>query len=361
MSRGGAFAWPVTIGKEMEPKLTSLASGGGCGCKLAPHVLKDILQKMPVPAVKPDLLIDASTSDDAAVYRMNDEQAIVATTDFFAPVVDDPYQFGRIAATNALSDIYAMGATPMICLAIVGMPVATLSAETIQQIVKGGADVANAAGAPVVGGHSIDTAEPIYGLIALGQVHPNRIKTNAGARVGDKLVLTKPLGIGIYSSALKKGLLSDEGYAQMIASTTQLNTPGAELSGLEGVHALTDVTGFGLLGHALELAKGAGVDLVIDRSSIPVFEEARRLAEIGVKTGASDRNWHAVSPNIARPEDWIALDEALWTDPQTSGGLLMSVAPDSLEKAMQILGDSGFSAACVIGEVAAGSGMVNLR
>ena len=345
----------------MEPTLTSLASGGGCGCKLAPHVLKDILKEMPAPMIKPDLLVDAATSDDAAVYRLNDDQAIVATTDFFAPVVDDPYDFGRIAATNALSDVFAMGATPIISLAIVGMPINTLSGDTIAQIVKGGADVANLAGAPVVGGHSIDTAEPIYGLIALGLVHPDKIKTNAGAQPGDRLILTKPLGIGLFSAALKKGQLSPAAYDAMIASTTKLNTPGPILGAMDGVHSITDVTGFGLVGHAREMAKGAGVDLVINRSSLPVFDEAKALLQAGFATGASGRNWLAVSDDVDTPPDFTAFDQTLLTDPQTSGGLLIAASPDSVASVMDVLKEEGFDHSKEVGEVKMGEGSVILR
>ncbi len=237
-----------------EPRLTSLSHGGGCGCKIAPGVLSDILKgttQMPIP---PELLVGIETSDDAAVYRLNDEQALIATTDFFMPIVDDPFDFGRIAATNAISDVYAMGGRPIMALALVGMPINVLSLATIGQILEGGASVCREAGIPIAGGHTIDSVEPIYGLVAMGLVHPKRVKRNADARVGDLLVLGKPLGVGVMSAALKKNALGADGYAQMIATTTQLNTPGPDLAALEGVHALTDVTGFGLAGHGLEIA-----------------------------------------------------------------------------------------------------------
>ncbi|WP_068877879.1 selenide, water dikinase SelD, partial [Phenylobacterium sp. CCH9-H3] len=239
------------------PRLTSLAHGGGCGCKLAPAVLQDIISRMPAAAAFPDLMVGTETSDDAAVWRLNDHQALVATTDFFMPVVDDPFDFGRIAATNALSDVYAMGASPILALAIVGMPVGKLSPDTIGKILAGGASVCAAAGIPVAGGHSIDSVEPIYGLVALGLVHPDRVLTNRGGRPGDVLILTKALGVGVLSAAFKQERLDAAGYAAMIASTTQLNVLGRELPDLPGVHAVTDVTGFGLLGHALEMARGA--------------------------------------------------------------------------------------------------------
>src|SRR5690606_12066559 len=234
-------------------RLTSFSHGGGCGCKIAPGVLSDILKntgKLPVP---PQLLVGIETADDAAVWKLNDEQALIATTDFFMPIVDDPYDFGRIAATNAISDVYAMGGKPIMALAIVAMPIDRLPADTIRRILEGGESVCAAAGIPIAGGHTIDSVEPIYGLVVMGLVHPDRIKRNAGARPGDKLVLGKPLGVGVLSAALKKGELSDHGYAAMVASTTKLNTPGQALSKLDAVHALTDVTGFGLLGHLLEI------------------------------------------------------------------------------------------------------------
>ncbi|HET6828438.1 MAG TPA: selenide, water dikinase SelD, partial [Ramlibacter sp.] len=242
---------------KQEPRLTSLSHGGGCGCKIAPGVLSQILKdtvQLPVPA---ELLVGIETADDAAVYKLNDEQALVATTDFFMPIVDDPYDFGRIAATNAISDVYAMGGKPILALALVGMPVNVLSTQTIARILAGGQAVCREAGIPVAGGHTIDSVEPIYGLVALGLVHPARVKRNADARPGDVLVLGKPLGVGVLSAALKKEKLDAAGYARMLETTTKLNTPGPELAAMEGVHAMTDVTGFGLAGHALELARGA--------------------------------------------------------------------------------------------------------
>lgn len=338
-------------------RLSSLAHGGGCGCKLDPAVLGDILGGPSGFVLPKELIIDASTRDDAAVWRINDETALVATTDFFTPIVDDPEVFGKIAATNALSDVYAMGATPIFCLALVGMPVGKLPPDIIRAILAGGRSVAEAAGAPVAGGHSIDAAEPIYGLVALGTVHPDRLLSNAGARVGDVLILGKPIGIGVFSAALKQDRLSDEGYAAMIASTTRLNTPGAGLAALGGVHAATDVTGFGLLGHLTEMCEGAGVCGVVDRAAIPVFEEARALAMDGVKTGASGRNWAAVGGGVQTPSDWQAVDEVLWCDPQTSGGLLVSCAPESADAVLEHFRQAGHVDAAVIGRVEAGEGI----
>ena len=339
------------------PRLTSLAHGGGCGCKIAPGVLRDILSNMKGFALPPQLLVGIDTSDDAAVYLLNDQQALIATTDFFMPVVDDPFDFGRIAATNAISDVYAMGGTPIFALALVGMPISVLSTDTIGQILAGGQSVCQAAGIPIAGGHSIDSVEPIYGLVVLGLAHPSRIKRNASAQAGDVLVLGKPLGVGVLSAALKKEQLSTQGYAQMIATTTRLNTPGPELAAIDGVHALTDVTGFGLAGHALELARGAGVDVHIAWSQVPLLDGVRELAQQGHITGASARNWSGYGADVQLPASGFdAIDQALLSDPQTSGGLLVSCAPESLDAVMAVFERHGFAQAAVVGEVAAKAG-----
>ena len=335
-----------------QPRLTSLAHGGGCGCKIAPGVLRDILSNMKGFALPPQLLVGIDTSDDAAVYLLNDQQALIATTDFFMPVVDDPFDFGRIAATNAISDVYAMGGTPIFALALVGMPINVLSTDTIGQILAGGQSVCQAAGIPIAGGHSIDSVEPIYGLVVLGLAHPSRIKRNASAQAGDVLVLGKPLGVGILSAALKKEQLSTQGYAQMISTTTRLNTPGPELAAIAGVHALTDVTGFGLAGHALELARGSGLDVHIDWSTVPLLDGVRELAQQGHITGASARNWSGYSADVQLPSTGFdAIDQALLSDPQTSGGLLVSCAPESLDAVMAVFERHGFAQAAVVGQV----------
>ena len=334
-----------------EPRLSSLSHGGGCGCKIAPGVLSEILKGtkgMPMP---PELLVGIETADDAAVYKLNEEQALIATTDFFMPIVDDPYDFGRIAATNAISDVYAMGGTPILALALVGMPINVLSTETIGKILAGGEAVCRAAGIPIAGGHTIDSVEPIYGLVALGLVHPKRVKRNADARVGDRLILGKPIGVGIMSAALKKEQLSADGYAQMIAVTTKLNTPGPELAALDGVHALTDITGFGLAGHALELARGAKCTVQIDWSKVPLLDGVREMAAQGMVTGASGRNWAGYGQEVALPADFAAPDHALLTDPQTSGGLLVSCAPESVDEVLAVFHRHGFAAAADIGEI----------
>ncbi|WP_337181905.1 selenide, water dikinase SelD [Shinella sp.] len=336
-----------------EPRLTSLAHGGGCGCKIAPGVLSEILRGRTVLPVPPALLVGIETADDAAVYRLNDRQAVVATTDFFMPIVDDPHDFGRIAATNAISDVYAMGGTPLFALALVGMPVNMLSTATIGAILDGGAAACRAAGIPVAGGHTIDSVEPIYGLVAIGLVDPVDIRSNAGARPGDVLILGKPLGVGIFSAALKKGALDAAGYARMIETTTRLNTPGPDLARLEGVHAMTDVTGFGLAGHALEMARGSGCRLHVDWSAVPLLEGARDLAAAGFITGASGRNWASYGRDVALPREMTAVDQALLCDPQTSGGLLVACAPSSVAGALAIFRAQGFDAA-VIGRVEEG-------
>lgn len=336
-----------------EPRLTSLAHGGGCGCKIAPGVLQEILRgrvQLPVP---PELLVGIETSDDAAVYRLNDHQAVVATTDFFMPVVDDPHDFGRIAATNAISDVYAMGGTPIFALALVGMPVNVLSTETIGAILDGGAAACRAAGIPIAGGHTIDSVEPIYGLVAIGLVDPAHLKRNNGALAGDVLILGKPLGVGIFSSALKKGALDGAGYARMLDSTTRLNTPGPDLARLSGVHAMTDVTGFGLAGHALEMARGSNCQVRIDWSAVPLLEGAFDLAAAGFVTGASGRNWASYGQDVAFDREMGAIDKALLCDPQTSGGLLVACDRSSAQDVLGLFGKHGFGAA-VIGETVAG-------
>jgi selenide,water dikinase len=341
----------MTTHAPAEPRLTSLSHGGGCGCKIAPGVLSQILKdtaRMPVP---PELLVGIETADDAAVYRLNDEQALVATTDFFMPVVDDPFDFGRIAATNAISDVYAMGGRPIMALALVGMPVNVLSPQTIGRILAGGESVCREAGIPIAGGHTIDSVEPIYGLVALGLVHPGRVKRNADARRGDVLILGKPLGVGIFSAAFKKERLDAAGYARMLATTTRLNTPGPELAALEGVHAITDVTGFGLAGHALEMARGAKHDVRIDWARVPLLEGARELAAQGLVTGASGRNWAGYGEEVDLPAAFSATDRALLADPQTSGGLLVACAPEAAEAALAIFRRHGFADATVVGEV----------
>jgi len=341
-------------------KLTSFSHGGGCGCKIAPGVLSEILKNTNGFPVPKELMVGIETADDAAVYKLNDEQALIATTDFFMPIVDDPFDFGRIAATNAISDVYAMGGTPIMALALVGMPVNKLPIDVIGKIIKGGESICNEAGIPIAGGHTIDSVEPIYGLVVLGLVHPSKVKRNADAKAGDVLVLGKPLGVGVLSAALKKGVLGEEGYQAMIDNTTKLNKPGKALSELAGVHALTDVTGFGLLGHLLELARGAKLTARLKMSQIPLLPGVEKLAHDGFFTGASGRNWEAYGTDVTLSPEITQPQHTLLTDPQTSGGLLVSCDPSSVDEVLALFRSHGFEHAAVIGEMAAGAPRVQV-
>ena len=343
-------------------RLTSFSHGGGCGCKIAPGVLRDILgQQAGSGLIPPQLLVGIETADDAAVYQLNEEQALVATTDFFMPIVDDPFDFGRIAATNALSDVYAMGARPILALAIVAMPIDKLPVEVIGQILRGGEAVCRAAGIPIAGGHTIDSVEPIYGLVALGLVHPRQLRRNSGARPGDRLVLGKPIGVGVLSAALKKGKLDGVGYERMLATTTRLNTPGPRLAELPGVHALTDVTGFGIAGHALEMARGAGAALTIEWSKLPLLGGVEALAAAGCITGASARNWAGYGAEVQLEPALPPLAQALLSDPQTSGGLLVACAAGAVDAVLAVFREEGFDAAADIGSVEAGAPQLRVQ
>ena len=343
-----------------EVKLTRLSHGGGCGCKIAPALLREILgearQKLPFP----DLMVGTETSDDAAVYRLNDEQAIIATTDFFMPIVDDPFDFGRIAATNALSDVYAMGGTPIMALAIVGMPIDKLSPDIIRSILQGGEAVCRDAGIPIAGGHSIDSQEPIYGLVALGIVHPDHVKKNSAALAGDVLILGKGLGIGVLAAAMKKEMLSDAGYAQMIATTTQLNRVGSELAAMPDVHALTDVTGFGLLGHLLEICRGSNLGAAVHFDRVPTLSEALPLVQQGIVAGAIARNLASYGHELDFAPELANWQRQLLADPQTSGGLLAAVAPEAADEVLARFRDTGFAQAAVIGTVEQGAARVSV-
>jgi selenide, water dikinase len=349
------------IPSQMQPatRLTSLSHGGGCGCKLAPAVLEQIISKTAGGILPPQLLVGLETSDDAAVYQINEHQAIVATTDFFMPIVDDPFDFGAIAATNALSDVYAMGGTPLFALAVVAMPVGRLPLETVRRVLEGGESVCRRARIPVAGGHSVDSVEPIYGLVAIGVVDPRHVKRNAEAKPGDKLVLGKALGVGVYGAAVKKDQITDGQYRELIATTTALNTPGIALARLPGVHALTDVTGFGLLGHLLEVCRGARVRATVSWDSVPLLRDARELASAGHVTGGSGRNWasYGSAVDLGPHGD---LERALLTDPQTSGGLLVACAPETVSEVLQIFQAEGFSHAAIIGEVASGTPQISI-
>ena len=344
----------MTDNKNTPLRLTQLAHGGGCGCKIAPGVLEQILAKTAPPFMPPQLLVGIETADDAAVWQINDTQAIVATTDFFMPVVDDPYHFGQIAATNAISDIYAMGGTPLFALAIVGMPVAKLDTATIKKILDGGESICAKARIPIAGGHTIDSLEPIYGLVAIGLVRPDHVKRNIGAKPGDKLILGKGLGVGIYSAAFKKGELTEHDYDAMLASTTQLNTPGPALACLDGVHAVTDVTGFGLAGHLLEICKASGVAAKLDFAALPLLPNVLDYARAGYVTGASTRNLQSYGTLLTLADHLGEPERMLLADPQTSGGLLVSCSPETVTEVLSIFLQQGFERASVVGEVIEG-------
>ena len=341
-------------------RLTDLAHGGGCGCKLAPSVLQQLLSGQPQTATYAQLLVGTETGDDAAVWQIDDQHCIIATTDFFMPMVDDPHDFGRIAAANAVSDIYAMGGKPIMALAILGMPLDKLPIEAVRAILQGGASICAEAGIPIAGGHSIDTPEPIYGLAVLGLCSLGNLRRNSGARPGDALILTKGIGVGIYSAAFKKQALPDDAYAEMMTSTTLLNRIGEVLAQDQDVHAMTDVTGFGLLGHGLELARGAGVGLDVDYKRIPLFAQAEALAEAGYATGASKRNWESYGHDVVLPPELPSWRRALLTDPQTSGGLLIACAAGRAASIRSAIEAAGYPCARIIGSVSPGEPVVRI-
>ena len=337
-------------------KLTSFSHGGGCGCKIAPGVLAEILKNTNGFPIPPQLMVGIEHSDDAAVYKLNDEQALIATTDFFMPIVDDAFDFGRIAATNAISDVYAMGGTPIMALALVGMPINQLPLEVIGNILKGGEAICEQAGIPIAGGHTIDSVEPIYGLVVLGLVHPSKVKRNGAAQAGDQLILGKGLGVGILSAALKKGLLNEAGYVAMINTTTQLNKPGAELANMPGIGAVTDVTGFGLLGHLIEVARASQLTAHLTMSAIPLLDQVMSLAEQGCITGASGRNWAAYGHEVILDDGINFTQQHILCDPQTSGGLLVSVRPEVVDNVIKLFHSMGFEYASAIGSLAEPTG-----
>jgi selenide, water dikinase len=342
-------------------RLTSLAHGVGCGCKLAPAMLEQLLADQPLAGPYRQLLVGTETPDDAAVWQLDDGTCVIATTDFFMPVVDDPYDFGRIAATNAISDVYAMGGKPIMALAILGMPLDKIAPETVREILKGGAAVCGSAGIPVAGGHSIDAPEPIYGLAVIGLCKTEQVRRKSDIRPGDALILTKPLGVGIYSAAIKKEALAPAGYAEMIATTTLLNKVGAELAEDADVHAITDVTGFGLLGHALEMARCSRLTLVIRAGDLPLLPQAAALAQQGFVTGASLRNWASYGNDVNLPgaiPDW---QRHLLTDPQTSGGLLISCASERAEAIRRDIAAAGYADARIIGHAESGPPLITIE
>ncbi|WP_442950197.1 selenide, water dikinase SelD [Paenibacillus sp. FSL R5-0345] len=331
-------------------KLTSLSSKGGCGCKIGPADLMQVIRSLPPTVPNPDLLVGLDTSDDAGVYRLSDELALVQTVDFFTPIVDDPYSFGQIAAANALSDIYAMGGKPLTVLNIVAFPISVLDKSILGDILRGAADKVQEAGATLVGGHSIDDKEPKFGLAVTGLVHPDKVRTNAGAQVGDKLILTKPIGVGILTTSIKKDQLSPEETTRLTTVMSTLNKKAAEIMEPYDVHACTDVTGFGLLGHASEMAKGSNHGLIIRQGDVPMLSRVRELAEQGFVPGGTKNNFAHLEGSILYPEEMDQLSRYILCDAVTSGGLLISVAPEQSEALLQELVAAGVEAA-LIGEV----------
>jgi selenide,water dikinase len=342
-------------------RLTSLAHGGGCGCKLAPSVLQQLLSSAPAHNPYKQLLVGIETGDDAAVWQVDDNTCIIATTDFFMPMVDDPYDFGRIAATNAISDVYAMGGKPVMALAILGMPVDKIAPEMVRKILEGGSAVCSSAGIPIAGGHSIDCPEPVYGLAVIGTCRPEHVRRNADAKAGDAIILTKPLGVGIYSAAIKKDLLPQGGYTDMIATTTLLNSIGSELAQNPDVHAITDVTGFGLLGHGLEMARGSKLALSFRVSDLPFLPAAATLAQQGCVTGASHRNWASYGHEVNLPSGFADWQRHLLTDPQTSGGLLVACDPDTGSEVLQQIASAGYPCARIVGQAKAGPASITIE
>ena len=336
-------------------RLSSMAHGGGCGCKLSPAVLAALLGNTSAAQSFKQLLVGTETGDDAAVWQLDERTCLISTTDFFTPMVDDPRDFGRIAATNAISDIYAMGGRPIFALAILGMPLGKLAPERVREILEGGREVCQSAGIPVAGGHSIDTPEPIYGLAVNGICAPSDLRRNCDAKPGDLIILTKPVGVGIYSAAFKKEALPRADYADMLATMTTLNQIGAELAKDPAVHAMTDVTGFGVLGHALGMARGSGLRFILRSESIPLLPRTVELAQQGFVTGASGRNWESYGAAVT-----LAADSPLWrrqilTDPQTSGGLLVACARERADGLLGTIRSAGCSSASIIGEMRAGA------
>jgi selenide, water dikinase len=320
-----------------------------------------MLSKLPPTAANPALLVGFETGDDAAVYKINDEQGVVATTDFFMPIVDDPYDYGRIAATNALSDVYAVGGKPILALAIAGFPVNKMSQEQIQQVLAGGTKACADAGVPIGGGHTIDAPEPIYGLAVIGLVPPDRIKRNSDAQDGDVLILGKGLGVGILGAAMNKDELDPDGYREMVESTTKLNSIGADLAGMDGVHGVTDVTGFGLGGHLFEMCEGANLAATLDWDRLPILPRALNYAKKGYNTGAANRNWQSFGDHVTVPGDMEQWQKNMLMDPQTSGGLMVSCPPDRADTLVALFHEQGYGFASVVGEMTAGAPHVTVR
>lgn len=325
-------------------RLTQYSHGAGCGCKISPQVLETILRSELSPFHDPQLLVGNETRDDAAVYDLGNGSAVVSTTDFFMPIVDDPFTFGRIAATNAISDIYAMGGKPIMAIAILGWPVNVLSPEVAQQVVEGGRAACQAAGIALAGGHSIDAPEPIFGLAVTGIVDVARVKKNSAAQAGCHLFLTKPLGIGILTTAEKKGLLQPEHQSLAADVMCQLNKAGAEFAKLAGVSAMTDVTGFGLLGHLSEICQGSGLRAEVIAAQVPRLAGVDDYIAAGAVPGGTSRNFASYSEQISPLDD---ATRALLCDPQTSGGLLVAVQPSAIDAFQRCASAAGVQATSI--------------
>jgi selenide, water dikinase len=321
-----------------EIKLTQYSHGAGCGCKISPEVLGSILHSNEAFPDFKNLLVGNNTRDDAAVLDLGNGTALISTTDFFMPIVDDPYDFGRIASANAISDVYAMGGTPVLAIAILGWPIDKLPPEVAAQVIAGSRSVCAEAGIPLAGGHSIDSPEPIFGLAVNGIVPVGQVKTNSSAKAGNLLFLTKPLGIGIYTTAEKKGLLKPEHKTIAVENMTRLNKIGAVLGKMDEVTALTDVTGFGLLGHLKEMCEGSGLSAEIDFDAVPVLPQLEFYIENKSLPGGTGRNWKSYGMNVGALSE---MQKAILADPQTSGGLLIAVAPSGVEKLKQVLAENG--------------------
>jgi selenide, water dikinase len=333
-------------------KLTSYSTKGGCGCKIGPADLSEVIRTLPPSVPNPNLLVGIETSDDAGVYKLSDELALVQTVDFFTPIVDDPYAFGQIAAANAISDIYAMGGKPLTALNIVAFPIRTLDKQVLAEILRGAGDKMQEAGITLVGGHSIDDNEPKFGLAVTGLVHPQKVRTNAGAVPGDKLILTKPIGVGILTTSIKKDRLTEEEVARVTQVMATLNKTAAETMEPYNVHACTDVTGFGLIGHALEMARGSQVGIRLTASDVPVLPRVRELAEEGFVPGGTKNNFAHVEHAVTFPEELDQIGRWVLCDAVTSGGLLISVAGDEAQELLFKLKLAGVEAS-LIGETTA--------
>ena len=319
---------------KVEVKLTQYSHGAGCGCKISPKVLDSILETCIPQDIDNNLLVGNSDRDDAAVYDLGDGSAIISTTDFFLPIVDDPYIFGKIAAVNAISDVYAMGGKPMLAIAILGWPINKIPAEVAARVMEGGRAVCKEAGIILAGGHSIDNPEPIFGLAVTGRVEISKLKQNSSAKAGSKLYLTKPLGVGILATAQKQGIIKDEHLQIAQNSMMLLNKVGAELAEIEGVTAMTDVTGFGLMGHLLEMCEGSKVSAVIDYKKVPIFPEAIAYLKEGAIPGGTNRNWDSYGHKLNLVNDE---QKNILCDPQTSGGLLIAVTEEESHQVEAIL------------------------